>query len=208
MPSTPETLLIIGMATAVVFVTVLLINGAFRPGYNPTYHTGSELSLGEHGWIQIANFLQLGTGMFAFAVGVNQTLNTLIGAVLLVIFGLGMIAAGVFLPDPTRGYPPGATTGTSDKVSWHHQVHSVLGGPVAFLAIFGACLTLAGRLDGSWRVYTVLTAVVGLSLTIGTAIAFLKDARNTGLIQRGLILVYMSWIVLLGIHLLSQPPQP
>lgn len=208
MPSIREILLIVGVATAVVFVAVLLIEGAFRSGYNPTYHTGSELSLGNRGWIQIANFLQMGVGMFAFAVGVNRTLITPVGAVLLSIFGLGMIAAGVFLPDPARGYPPGVPNRTPHEVSWHHHVHGVVGGPVAFIAIFGTCLTLAGRLDGAWRLYTMLTAVVGLALTIWTALAYQKDAVNTGLVQRALILVYWSWIVLLGIHLLQRPPQP
>lgn len=196
-----EILLMVGVAAAVVFVAVLLIEGARRSGYDPTYHTGSELSLGDRGWIQIANFLQMGVGMCAFAVAVNRTLNTAAGAVLLAIFGLGMISAGVFLPDPIRGYPPGAPTGPPDEPSWHHQLHGVIGGPVAFLAIFGACVTLAGRLDGAWRLYTVLTAVVGLALTIGTALAYQRDAANTGLIQRALILVYWSWIVLLGLHL-------
>jgi Protein of unknown function (DUF998) len=75
-----ETLLIVGVAVAVVFVVVLLVEGAFRPAYNPTYHTGSELSLGDRGWIQIANFLQMGVGMFAFAIGVNRILDTFGGA--------------------------------------------------------------------------------------------------------------------------------
>lgn len=198
----PETLLIVGMATAVVFVTVLLIEGALRSGYDPTYHTVSELSLGDRGWIQITNFLQMGVGAFAFAFGVNWTLNTLAGAVLLAIFGFGMIVAGVFLPDPLRGYPPEAPAGTPDQVSWHHKIHDVISGPLAFLAIFGACLTLAGRLDGPWRLYTMLTAAAGLALTIWTALAYQNDAVNTGLVQRALILMYWSWIVLLSIHLL------
>jgi hypothetical membrane protein len=196
-----ETLLIVGVAAAVVFVAVLLIEGALRPGYDPTYHTGSQLSLGDRGWIQIANFLLMGVAMFAFAVGVNRTLNTPLGAVLLAIFGLGAIASGVFVTDPMRGYPPGASTGTAAEVTWHHKLHDPVAPPM-FLAIFGACLTLAGRLDGPWRLYTVLTAIVGLCLTIGTALAYQRDAANTGLIQRALIFVYWSWIVLLGIHLL------
>ena len=167
-----ETLLIVGVAAAVVFVAVLLIEGAVRPGYDPTYHTGSELELGERGWIQRANFFLMGGGVFAFAVGVQQTLDSISGAVLLAIFGFGLIVAGAFAPDPIRGYPPG-----------------------------GACLTLAGGLDGSWRMYTVLTAIVGLALTVWTALAFQRDAANTGLVQRALILVYWSWIVLLGLHL-------
>jgi Protein of unknown function (DUF998) len=64
---------------------VLLFEGALRPGYNPIYHTGSALSLRARGWIQIANFLQLGMGMFAFAVGVYQRLNSVVGALLVTI---------------------------------------------------------------------------------------------------------------------------
>jgi hypothetical protein len=196
-----ETLLIVGVAAAVVFVAVLLIEGAVRPGYDPTYHTGSELELGERGWIQRANFFLMGGGVFAFAVGVQQTLDSISGAVLLAIFGFGLIVAGAFAPDSIRGYPPGAPSEPSAKPTWRARVHHVVGGPVAFVAIFGACLTLAGGLDGSWRMYTVLTAIVGLALTVWTALAFQRDAANTGLVQRALILVYWSWIVLLGVHL-------
>ncbi|MDP8978278.1 MAG: hypothetical protein M3N17_06835, partial [Actinomycetota bacterium] len=79
---------------------------------------------------------------------------------------------------------------------------------VAFLAIFGACLTLAGRLQGAWRVYTLFTAAAGVGLTVWTAVAFLKDAANLGLVQRGLLAVYFSWIVALGIRLVTASPQP
>ncbi|MQA91224.1 MAG: DUF998 domain-containing protein [Gemmatimonas sp.] len=195
-------LLLFGTVTAAVFVAVLLAEGVRRPGYDPVYHTGSELSLGERGWVQIANFLQVGVGMLAFAAGVYLTLETTLGAVLLTIFGLGMIGAGMFLPDPIRGYPPGAPKGTPTAATRQHVAHGVIGGPVAFVAIFGACLVLAGQLDGSWRLYTILTAVAGLGLTIWTALAYQRDAPNTGLVQRALILVYLGWIVLLGIHLL------
>ncbi|MGH2698191.1 MAG: hypothetical protein ACRDJL_03190 [Actinomycetota bacterium] len=47
----------------------------------------------------------------------------------------------------------------------------------------------------------MLAAVAGLALTIWTAPSYQRDAANTGLVQRALILVYWSWIVLLGIHL-------
>jgi hypothetical membrane protein len=101
-----ETLLVVGVAAPVVFVAVLLIEGALRPGYDPTYHTGSELSLGERVWIQRANFLQVGVGIFAFALGVQRTLDTAVGAVLLAIFGLGMIVAGLFVPAPYAATRP------------------------------------------------------------------------------------------------------
>jgi len=175
-----ETLLIVGMAAAMVFVAVLLIEGAVRPGYDPTYHTGSELELGERGWIQRASFFLMGGGVFAFAVGVHQTLDSIIGAVLLAIFGLGMIVAGAFAPDPIRGYPPGAPSEPSAKPTWQARVHHVVGGPVAFLAIFAACLTLAGQLRGGWQGYTMLTAAAGLALSFWTALAFQRDTAKTG----------------------------
>jgi hypothetical protein len=159
-----QILLIVGVAAAAMFVAILLIEGMLRPSYNPTYHMGSALSLGERGWIQIVNFLQLGIGMFAFAVGVYQTLNSIVGALLVAIFGLGAIVVGVFRMDPMRGYPPGAPAGTPAKLTWHHKVHD-LAGPVMFFAIFGACLALAGYLPAPWRLYTVLTAIAGLTLT-------------------------------------------
>ena len=136
-------------------------------------------------------------GVFAFAVGVDRSLGTTVGTVLLVIFGLGMAVAGVFVPDAVRGYPPGAPIQPSAKPTWQHQVHGVVGGPVAFLALLGACLTLAGQLQGFWRWYTVLTAIAGLGMTMWTALAYQRDAAHTGLIQRGLIAVYWSWIVFL-----------
>jgi hypothetical protein len=117
-----ETLLTAGMVAAVVFVAVLLFEGALRPGYNPMYHTGSALSLGARGWIQIASFLQLGVGMFTFAVGVYQRLNSVIGALLVTIFGLGVIIAGVFRMDPMRGCPAGIPRGTPTELTWRHKV--------------------------------------------------------------------------------------
>ena len=68
-------LLIVGAATALIFLAVVLGEGMARPGYRPLYHTGSELSLGDRGWVQIANFLQLGVGMLAFALGVSRALD-------------------------------------------------------------------------------------------------------------------------------------
>jgi hypothetical membrane protein len=193
-------LLIIGALAAAVFVVVVLVEGAVRPDYDPIYHTGSELSLGDRGWVQITNFLQVGVGMLAYAAGIYRVLDTLGGAVLLAISGLALIAAGVFVVDPRRGYPPDAVYDDAGRGTWHHQLHEVTG-PVAFIAMFGACVIVAGQLDGAWRTYTIVTAVVGLAMLIWTALAYQRDARHTGLVQRTLIIPYMSWVVLAGAHL-------
>jgi hypothetical membrane protein len=128
-----ETLLLVGVVAVVVWVAVVLIEGSLRPGYEPTYHTASELELGERGWIQRVNFLLMGVGMLAFAVGVSRTLDSVFGAVLLAISGVGAVVSGVFIPDPIRGYPPGARSEPSAQKTWQAQVHDVAG-PVMFLA--------------------------------------------------------------------------
>lgn len=200
-----DVLLLVGVAAAVTFLAVLLVEGALRPGYDPIYHTGSELELGERGWIQRANFLVMGAGVFAFAVGVHRTVDSTIGAVLLGVFGVGLVVAGVFAPDPVRGYPPGAPIDRDADLTWQAQIHDV-SGPIMFLALFGACIVVAGQLRGGWRLYTILTAVAGSIMTVWTAVAYQKDAANTGLVQRGLLVVYWSWIGALGIHLATDPP--
>ena len=55
-----DVLLLVGVVAAVVFVVVLFIEGALRPGYEPSYHRGSELELGERGWVQRTSFFVIG----------------------------------------------------------------------------------------------------------------------------------------------------
>jgi hypothetical membrane protein len=91
---TTDVLLLTGVVTAVAFVAVLLLEGASRPGYEPAYHTGSELELGERGWIQRTNVFVMGAGVLGFAVGVQRSLNSPISAVLLALFGIGLLISG------------------------------------------------------------------------------------------------------------------
>jgi hypothetical membrane protein len=195
----------IGVAVSMMFIAVLFLEGAHRSGYDPSYHTGSELELGERGWIQRASFLLMGGGMLVLALGVYRALGSSIGAILLSIFGLGLITAGVFVPDAERGYPPGAPTVAVGKRTWRHQAHAIVGGPIAFFALFGACVTLTGPLQGIMRLYTALTAIAGVSLTVLTAVSYQRDAARTGLVQRGLIVVYWTWIVVLSVYLMMNP---
>ena len=76
-------LLLYGAASMVLFIVVMTLEGARRPGYDAAYHTGSELDLGPAGWIQRANFLLAASGFAAVTVGVERTLQTTAGAVLL-----------------------------------------------------------------------------------------------------------------------------
>lgn len=196
-------LLWFGIVATVVFTCVILVEGARRSGYDPSYHTGSELELGPGGWVVRASFLLLGAGMVGYAVGVNRVMDAPLGATLLAVFAVGSMLSGVFVPDPVRGFPPGSASRNSVRGStWHARLHDAAG-PVMFLALFGACLAIAGQLRGGWAIYTVATAAAGFGLTVWTALAYRRDAANTGLVQRGLLGIYFVWIVTMGIHLSS-----
>jgi hypothetical protein len=190
-------LLLVGPVTAALFVLVMTVEGARRPGYDAGYHTGSELELGEGGWVQQANFTLLAAGTAGFAMGIHRALDTLLGAILLGVAAGGLLAAGLLRPDPVRGYPPGASTTGGRALTLHARLHDVTG-PLVFLALLAAFVAVAARLDGLWRLYTLATVVVGCVLVAATVRAYRTDSARTGRVQRNLIHVCLLWIAVLG----------
>jgi len=102
-----EFLLLCGVIGPLLFIVVLLIEGATRPGYSAWRTAGSYLALSNQGWEQIANFLVCGSLIIAFAVGLRRIWPTgrasVWGPLLIGLFGLGLVVAGVFVTDPGGG---------------------------------------------------------------------------------------------------------
>src|SRR5260370_38928432 len=100
-----------GAIGPLLFIIVLLIEGATRPGYSAWHNYGSSLSLGDQGWMQIANFIVCGLLTLGFAIGLRQVFRTgrssVSGPILLGLFGRGLIVAVVFVTEPSLGDPPG-----------------------------------------------------------------------------------------------------
>ncbi|MFB4263874.1 DUF998 domain-containing protein [Nonomuraea sp. GTA35] len=203
--TTTRTLLLCGAAGAPLFVIVLLAEGALRPGYDPVYHSGSQLSLGDRGWIQIASFIVTGLLMLPYAEGVRRALASRWTAVLIALFGVGLIGAGAFVMDPMQGYPPGAPPGVPAVTSLHNSAHD-LASLLVFLALPLACLTAAFRLKGWWRAYSLVTALATVALFLAYGQAFAQDAPNAGLIQRVLIVTGWTWLTLLAVRLSRTAP--
>ena len=66
------------------------------------------------------------------------------------------------IPAPTATPPHAPRLGA--------QIHDVAG-PAIFLALFGACVAVAAKFNGWLATYSVVTAIVGLGLTVWTALA-------------------------------------
>src|SRR2546430_9764333 len=214
-------LLIAGGAIGpLLFIVVLLIEGATRPGYSAWHNYGSSLSLGDQGWMQIANFLVCGLLILGFAIGLRQVFQTgrgsVWGPILLGVFGVSLIVAGLFVTDPSLGYPPG--TSSSGPQTLHGTIHG-LAGLIAFSSLPIASFVIARRFAGDpnwkgWALYSVVTGVlVVMSFIAATVVSALDESgvfpgSPTGLLQRIGIIAGWGWVALLAIRILSKMRSP
>lgn len=208
-----------GAIGPLLFIIVLLIEGATRPGYSAWHNYGSSLSLSPQGWEQIVNFLVCGLLSLGFAIGLRQMLHSGRGAVwgpmLLGIFSLALITAGLFVTDPSLGYPPG--THSSGPQTLHGTIHGVAG-LVTFTSLTIACFVMARRFAGNpdwkgWALYSTISGLLVIGGFIASTAASVFDERGiwpdspTGLFQRIAIIAGWGWIALLAIRLLRQIQQ-
>lgn len=196
----PRALLRCGYLPA-VFLLVILIEGAARPGYEPLHHFGSELSLSGRGWIQIANFVLAGAGTIAFAWGVRRTEPSGPGSIAFPVatglVGVGLFLAGIFVTDPNAGYPPGVAT--LAEPTWHGWLHNINIVPV-WVALTtaiaaGAYRDLRGRRWG-WAAVSILAAIatpVTMVVAAGLYDMDTLSGRYHGLWQRVSMAIGFGW---------------
>jgi Protein of unknown function (DUF998) len=148
MNQTNSKLLTTGIIAGPFFIVVSLLQAFTREGFDMVRHPASLLSLGDWGWIQIANFVLTGLLFIALGIGLREVLTSGVGSrwasILFIIVGVAMIGGGVFLADPSLGFPPGAPEGVPKENSWHALVHGFA--PIfGFLALIAALFILARR---------------------------------------------------------------
>ncbi|MFI5720607.1 DUF998 domain-containing protein [Nocardia sp. NPDC051750] len=165
-----DRLLLAGAAAGPLFFASAIIQMLTRDGFDITRHPISQLATGDLAWIQIATFLTAGAGALALAVGLGRTLAAGTGRralpVLVGVFGVGMIAAGVFTMDPEKGFPAGTPDEPVAQMSWHSIAHSA-SAAVAFTALAISALVLSVRCARRRAVWpAVASAVAGLVLLV------------------------------------------
>ena len=181
-----------------------------RPGYNPWTHYVSELSLSEYGWMQIANFIICGLLIIAAAIGLGRALppgpGSSWGPRLVGAFGISLVVAGVFVTDPSHGYPANAVT--TGPQTLHSTIHGI-NGPICF-SLLAASGWIFARYY--WRIspkWATLSTLVGLMVPIlfvaTTASSVLAETgvipeSPTGVLQRITIIGGWSWIATLALH--------
>ncbi|MDB5188283.1 MAG: hypothetical protein JWO50_803 [Candidatus Kaiserbacteria bacterium] len=199
-----------GVLAGSLFIIVFLIEGMLRTGYQPLRQPVSALAMGSRGWVQRINFIITGALMLPFSIGLSVSLRAYGGSfwapVLVGIYALGLIGAGVFVTDITGmpktnpGMPKRAVSGVL------HDICSLFVFIPLFLAffVFQQLFVEAGMYG--WAIYS---ATSGLLFGLG----FLLFARSFategalapvgGLIQRITIATGWLWLSLVAAHLVG-----
>jgi hypothetical protein len=204
-------LLTIGAIAGPLFVVTFLIEGLTRANYNPFRHPVSSLALGEYGWLQSANFIVAGLLTLAFSIGLRLALRpqkgSTWGPLLIAIWAIGLLGAGIFITDPVSGYPPG-TLAIVQNPTVHGALHDQLS-LLGFLALLGACLVFgfqfASQSERGWATYSVVSGILFAAGVVLASAAFGQNESLVafgGLLQRVAVTVGFAWQTLLAVHLL------
>lgn len=182
----PKILLACGIVAGPLFVGAGLVQAFTRDGFDLGRHPISLLALGDHGWIQIANFVVTGLLLIACAAGLRQVLpgpGSTWAPRLVALTGAGLVIAGVFITDAGAGFPPGAPDG-APEMSWHGILHEA-GFLITTVAWLASCFVFRRRYSTAWSrlcvaapVAFVLVAAwpdldsLSVRLVIGAAVQF------------------------------------
>lgn len=187
-----------GIIAPILFIVVVTVDGALRPGYSPVWQMISDLGAqGANTWIQNANFMVTGLLLLVFALGFYPAFHQVMGrrsllvsTLLLGIAGIGLINDGIFTEE---GF-------NNPLVSLHGVLHVV-----GFVVIFGSLIVaffIIGRQlhkIPAWRAYgryTTITAYATLVLFI-----LIGPVPSHGLTNRLLIITAFAWYVVMGCRL-------
>jgi hypothetical protein len=205
-------LLACGAVAGPAFIIAFLVQGAFRPDYHPLRHSISSLAVGSpYGWIQSVNFIVGGLLTLAFAAGVRRALRPgpgdRLAAILIALWGIGLLGAGIFTTGPEAGYPPGTPVRVTET-SIHAILHNWSAG-LGFPALFVACLVFtrrfAARRERGWALYCAASAAVFITFTVlhnyttGRETGF--GVGFSGLFQRIAVICGWCWLTALALRL-------
>jgi hypothetical protein len=173
--STKRTKLLLACGTILgpLFYAIAIPQMFLRQGFDIRKNVISMLSQGELGWLQVTNFLLTGLLAILCAVGLKQTLQGhragTWGSILIGIFGIGMIIAGIFKAPPGFGFPPGTPEGMPTEIGASAALHGI-GFLVAFTSLIICCfvfmryfISLRNR---GMATYSAITGIISPLLII------------------------------------------
>ncbi|MBA2287066.1 MAG: DUF998 domain-containing protein [Ktedonobacteraceae bacterium] len=196
-----------GVVGPVLFNATYLIEGATRPNYDAWRQPMSALSLGDGGWIQVANFIVFGLLIGCFAIGLRAALVRGVSAIwaplLQGLVALGLVIDGAFVQDP-QGYPPELPIPTMSTI---HQLIHLFGTIFTLIALVVWCFVIARRfkVEPLWRGWATYSVATGIFMIVSLAIFGVAMTHNgpAGLCERLAVIAPSILIVWFAARLLT-----
>lgn len=192
-----NTLLLAGAIAGPLYVGIGAVEAIVRDGFDLRIHPLSLLANGPGGWVHSAMMITTGLLTVLGVVGLRGAVPR-VTSVGLIIYGLGVTAAGFMTADPVAGFPPGTSTAAPVTISWHGLGHFVAGA-IGFLGLIVGALALAWRLrkDGrtGWSVFSLITGVFFFTAFVGIGASGGQPALNIAFSVA--VVLGWTWITLL-----------
>ncbi len=186
-----------GVVAGPLWVGTVLLQMLLRPGFDIRRHAVSQLTLGDLGWIQVADFIVAGLLVVACAVGMRRALRAgrarTWGPLLVGVYGLGLIGAGLFVADPGNGFPPG-TPDVPGNLSGHGTLH-LLFSSVAFVSLIVASSVVFARrfVVLGQRAWTAFSVVTGAYFLLAWVALIATGARLAAINVAFALAVVVGW---------------
>ena len=184
-----------GITAPILFMLLVIMASLLRLGYSQTYNFISDLGVGPYALIQNINFVIFGLLSIALSFGLRISLPApqgkafKAGVWLVIIFGLGVLFAGVFPED----YGSGALHTASSATAFVSII-------AAQLLIWKGLKDRDRTLWGFYPKYSLISGLLSFVLLIVLRVAIFEGSYP-GLAQRVFLLVPWIWIGLTGLKL-------
>jgi Protein of unknown function (DUF998) len=153
-----------GVAAMPLFFLIALGVASTRDGFDLRRHFLSQLSTGDLGWVQMANFILVGSLYVLCAIGMGQVVApgraAMWGPRLIGLFGACLVAAGFFVADPANGYPVGSAAA---EPTWHGMAHGIAAMTAGFAltaAMFLFAVRFVAQRQFGWAIFSAVSGTV------------------------------------------------
>ena len=181
--TTDQKLLASGRLAGILFLGVSFYGILTRTGFDLQRHAISNLSLGDGGWMMVAAFIGSGILTLFCALGISRAVTEGRGRlalpILIGLYGIGLIMAGIFPAPAGHGFPPGTPEDQLPVMTTSATIHGIAF-MVAFNSLIIACFVAAIRLSGSAALLSLVSGIsmpllvgIGMANVVAPGVAFL-----------------------------------
>ncbi len=195
----------ISIAAGIAFASLLASLHVLEPEYDPTWRFISEYALGPYGWLMTLAFAALAVSLASAGLSLLPQVRGVaayVGLFVLAVAVTGITLAAIFPTDPVTA-APGAATESG-------RLH-VLGASLDYTPVGALLLSLDLTRSQAWRPVRAalfVTAAITILATILFMALLPRDlvfgpGTYAGLAGRVLLLSYLGWIFVVGLHTLK-----